>query len=211
MPIAVSELANPEEEQLARLENDYLRQIGEPILTEEKRRALTEAIRAGKDYLLHCAARCSCSGHVQRGEVLFHLRLLRRGRVRGFLRRTGVSRQGSRPDAGTGGAGMVPGERRRQPDRLQRALRCGDVSGARLWDASWNYFRVSRLMKKHGVARAGRAAFFICRFRKSPRRPVQSSSSKTASTAAETASQEKPRRASAWESFPRHSRVGSSS
>ena len=52
---------------------------------------------------------------------------------------------------------------------------------------------------------------FICRFRKSPRRPVQYSSSKTASTAAETASQEKPRRASAWESFPRHSRVGSSS
>ena len=48
MPIAVSELANPEEEQLARLENDYLRQIGEPILTEEKRRALTEAIRAGR-------------------------------------------------------------------------------------------------------------------------------------------------------------------
>ena len=33
MPIAVSELANPEEEQLARKENDYLRQIGEPILT----------------------------------------------------------------------------------------------------------------------------------------------------------------------------------
>ena len=48
MPIAVSELANPEEEQLARLENDYLRQIGEPILTEEKRRELTEAIRAGR-------------------------------------------------------------------------------------------------------------------------------------------------------------------
>ena len=48
MPIAVSELANPEEDQLARLENDYLRQIGEPILTEEKRRALTEAIRAGR-------------------------------------------------------------------------------------------------------------------------------------------------------------------
>ena len=48
MPIAVSELANPEEEQLARMENDYLRQIGEPILTEEKRRALTEAIRAGR-------------------------------------------------------------------------------------------------------------------------------------------------------------------
>ena len=46
--ITVSELANPEEEQLARLENDYLRQIGEPILTEEKRRALTEAIRAGR-------------------------------------------------------------------------------------------------------------------------------------------------------------------
>ena len=48
MPIAVSELANPEEEQLARLENDYLREIGELILTEEKRRALTEAIRAGR-------------------------------------------------------------------------------------------------------------------------------------------------------------------
>ena len=48
MPIAVAELANPEEEQLVRLENDYLRQIGEPILTEEKRRALTEAIRMGR-------------------------------------------------------------------------------------------------------------------------------------------------------------------
>lgn len=45
---AVAELANPEEEQLARLENDYLRQIGEPILTVEKRRMLTEAIRAGR-------------------------------------------------------------------------------------------------------------------------------------------------------------------
>lgn len=46
--ITVSELANPEEEQLARLENDYLRQIGESILAQEKRRALTEAIRAGR-------------------------------------------------------------------------------------------------------------------------------------------------------------------
>ena len=130
MPIAVSELANPEEEQLARLENDYLRQIGEPILTEEKRRALTEAIRAGR--ITFFIARRSCSGHVQRGEVLFHLRLLRRGRVRGFLRRTGASRQGSRTNAGTGGAGMVPGERCRQSDRLQCTLRCRDVSGARL-------------------------------------------------------------------------------
>lgn len=68
-PITVSELSNPEEEQLARLENDYLRQIGEPMLTEEKQRALAEAIRAGRItfFVAWCGARavgmCSVARH----------------------------------------------------------------------------------------------------------------------------------------------------
>lgn len=48
MPITVELLANPEDWQLKKLENGFLREIGEAPSTEEKQEQLTQAIRDGK-------------------------------------------------------------------------------------------------------------------------------------------------------------------
>lgn len=48
VPIAVELLADPEDWQLKKLENGFLREIEEPPMTEEKQRRLSQAIRDGR-------------------------------------------------------------------------------------------------------------------------------------------------------------------
>ena len=48
VPITVEILTDPEDWQLKKLENGFLREIGEQILTKEKQEQLAQAIRAGK-------------------------------------------------------------------------------------------------------------------------------------------------------------------
>ena len=48
VPITVEVLADPEDWQLKKLENGFLREIGEPTLTEERQWQLAQAIREGK-------------------------------------------------------------------------------------------------------------------------------------------------------------------
>lgn len=48
VPITIEVLADPEDWQLKKLENGFLREIGEEVLTEEKQKQLAQAIREGK-------------------------------------------------------------------------------------------------------------------------------------------------------------------
>ena len=48
VPITVEELSDPEDWQLKKLENGFLREIGEQVLSEEKQERLAQAIRDGR-------------------------------------------------------------------------------------------------------------------------------------------------------------------
>ena len=122
LSITVELLQDPADWQLRKLENGYLAEIGEPLLTEESTGAAAGRRGAGAYPLPAGIPGLPGRGNVLRGRELLHLLLRAGSGAGGSVRGAGVPETGHRPAADPQRSGTVPGTGRGQPDRVLRPL-----------------------------------------------------------------------------------------
>lgn len=82
VPITVEILTDPEDWKLKKLENGFLKEIGEQILTNEKQEQLTQAIQAGKITFFMAKRDSRAVGMCSVVKCFFYLFLCRHGGIR---------------------------------------------------------------------------------------------------------------------------------
>lgn len=105
LSITVELLQDPADWQLRKLENGYLAEIGEPLLTEESTERLRAAVEQGH---IRGIPGLPGRGDVLRGRELLHLLLRAGSGAGGSVRGAGVPETGHRPAADPQRSGTVP-------------------------------------------------------------------------------------------------------